>query len=232
MSNHHGSHRSSHHSRSRMHHSSSSSIHYQSNQSRSRTSSGNINNSSSHNINNSSSRGQQQPQIPDSRESTSDWSEHRSSSGKVYYYNTRTGVSQWEIPAELRPPRSASSESEISESSSIRQQQDKSPSPSASSNDSAQSDTVLEDKPLLTPSLAQYFKPELIASNTSPQVEELERQANQHAKDALSLSERILKESVDLKIARAEVHLAEIELDARKTRYHALQKTIAKFGVF
>lgn len=220
MSNHHGHHRSSHHSRQRMHHSGSSSSHYQSIPSRSRN---NVNNNNSNNINNS--RSQQQTQA-------SDWSEHRSSSGKVYYYNTRTGVSQWELPAELRTQRSASPESEISESSSIRQQQDKSPSSSASSNNSAQSDTIPEDKPLLTPSLAQYFKPDLIVNFTSSHVEELERQANQYARDALILNERILRESVDLKIARAEVHFTEIELEAQETKYVALRKTIDKFGVF
>lgn len=36
-----------------------------------------------------------------------DWSEHLSSSGKKYYYNCKTEVSQWEKPREwlLRPPQ-------------------------------------------------------------------------------------------------------------------------------
>lgn len=220
MSNHHGHHRSSHHSRSRAHHSSS---HYQSIQSRSRNSSSNINNSS----NSGTSRGQQ---AQESRDSVSDWSEHRSSSGKVYYYNTRTGVSQWEIPAELRQQRPASPESEISESSSIRQQQDNSPSSSASSHNSAQSECVPEDKPLLTPSLAQYFKPELIVNFTSSQTEELERQANQQAREALMLNERILKASVELKIAKAVVHYVEISLEAQEKKYSILRDTINNFG--
>lgn len=224
MSNHHGHHRSSHHSRSRMHHSSSSS-HYQSLQSRSRTSSSNMNNTSS-----GTSRGQQS-HAQESRDSGSDWSEHRSSSGKVYYYNARTGLSQWEIPAELRPPqRQVSPESEISESSSIRQQQDNSPSSGASSNNSTQSECVPEDKPLLTPSLAQYFKPELIVNFNSSHIEELERQANQYARDALMLSERILKETVDLKIAKAVVHYVEISLEAQEKKYSLLRNTINTFG--
>lgn len=204
-----------------MHHSSS---HYQSLQSRSRTSSSNIISSSSGNSREPRSHAQE------SRDSARDWSEHRSSSGKVYYYNSRTGLSQWEIPAELRQPRQVSPESEISESSSIRQQQDNSPSSSASSNNSAQSDSVPEDKPLLTPSLAQYFKPELIVNFNSSHVEELERQANQYAKDALMLSEKILKETVDLKIAKAVVHYVEISLEAQEKKYSLLRNAINNFG--
>lgn len=30
------------------------------------------------------------------------WSEHTSSSGRKYYFNKKTGVSQWEVPQELR----------------------------------------------------------------------------------------------------------------------------------
>jgi hypothetical protein len=33
-------------------------------------------------------------------DSADDWSEHISSSGKKYYYNCRTEVSQWEKPKE------------------------------------------------------------------------------------------------------------------------------------
>lgn len=215
-----------------MHHSSSSS-HYQSMQNRSRISSSNLNNMSSSGGGGgggATNRRSQSTQIQDRRDSVSDWSEHRSSSGKVYYYNTKTGVSQWEVPAELRQQRPASPESEISESSSIRQQQDNSPSSSASSNSSVQSDSVPEDKPLLTPSLAQYFKPELITNFNSSHIEELERQANQYARDALMLSERILKESVDLKIAKAVVHYVEISLEAQEKKYSVLRDTINNFG--
>lgn len=223
MSNHHGHHRSSHHSRSRMHHSSS---HYQPNLVRSRTSSSNQNNSSSGN-----NRGHHQSQAQESRgELSSDWSEHRSSSGKVYYYNSRTGLSQWEIPSELKQPRQASPDSEISESSSIRQQQDNSPSSSATSNSSAQSDSIPEDKPLLTPSLGHYFKPELTVNFTSSHIEDLERQANQYSHDALILSERILKESVDLKIAKAVVHYVDISLEAQEKKSTLLRNTINNFG--
>lgn len=221
MSNHHGHHRSSHHSRSRMHHSSSQ---YQSMQSRSRTNPSNINNATSGNSRNS------QPHAQETRDSSRDWSEHRSSSGKVYYYNARTGLSQWELPTELRQPRQVSPESEMSESSSIRQQQDNSPSSSTSSDNTTQSDSVPEDKPLLTPSLAQYFKPELIVNFNSSHVEELERQANQYARDALMLSEKILKETVDLKIAKAVVHYVEISLEAQDKKYSLLRNAINNFG--
>lgn len=218
MSNHHGHHRSSHH-RSRIHHSSSS--HYQ-HSGRSRAST---------NLKNSSSSGQSsarssQPQLQassDGRDTTCDWTEHRSSSGKVYYYNTKTGVSQWEIPSELRQQRHTSPESEISESSSIRQQQDNSPSSSASSHDSAQSDTIPEDKPLLTPGLAQYFKQELITDFNSSHIEELERRANQCSREAMILNERILKESVDIKIAKAVVHYIEISLEAQEKKFILLR---------
>lgn len=220
MSNHHGHHRSLHHSRSRAHHSSSS--HYQSIQSRSRNSSSNINNSSS-----GTSREQRHQE---SRDPVSEWSEHRSSAGKVYYYNNKSGVSQWEIPAELKQQRPASPESEISESSSIRQQQDNSPSSSASSHNSAHSECVPEDKPLLTPSLAQYYKPELIVNFNSSQIEELERQANQQSRDALILNERILKASVELKIAKAVVHYVEISVEAQEKKYSILRNTINNFG--
>lgn len=60
----------------------------------------------------------------DERERTlkvGDWSEHTSSSGKKYYYNCKTEVSQWEKPREwlekeglshlLRAPGSSSSRS-------------------------------------------------------------------------------------------------------------------------
>lgn len=267
MSSHHGHHRSSHHSRSRAHHSSS---HYQSSMSRSRTSNSNMSSGGGErNMSTSSSggRGNQHhhQQISDRQTNESndcDWSEHRSSSGKVYYYNTRTGVSQWEIPAELKRyqqqqqqqihqqqhqhlqhqqqqhhhhnqqqqqiNRNSSPESVISESSSIRQQQDKSPSSSASSNKSSHSDSLLEDKPLLTPSLAQYFKPELIVNFKSSQLDEFEKQANQYASDALLLSERILKGSVDLKIAKAVAHYYDISLEVHEKKCNILKETIDK----
>jgi len=216
MSNHHGHHRSSHHSRSRPHHSSTQ---YQSIPGRSRNSTSSGTSRAPH------------PHNQESKDPASDWSEHRSSSGKVYYYNTRTGVSQWEIPAELRQQRPTSPESDISESSSIRQQHGNSPSSSASSQNSAQSDSIPEDKPLLTPSLAQYFKPELIADFNSSHIENLEHQANQHARDALILNERILKESVDLKIAKAIVHYVEISLEAQEKKHALLRHTISKYGL-
>lgn len=225
MSNHHGHHRSSQQSRPRSHHSSS---HYQSIPNRTRNSSTNVNSNIGPNGGNLNRSIPQR--TPENRDPVNDWSEHRSSSGKVYYYNTRTGVSQWEIPAELKQQRPASPDSEISESSSIRQQQDKSPSSTASSQASACSDSVHEDKPLLTPSLAQYYKPELIVNFNSSQVEETERRAADHARDALMLSERILKESVDLKIAKAVVHYVEISLEAQEKKYAILKNTIDKFG--
>lgn len=193
-------------------------------QNRSRTSSSNANTDSG-----MTSRGAQH--LQDTRDSASDWSEHRSSSGKVYYYNPRTGVSQWEIPAELRQQRPASPESELSESSSIRQQQDNSPSSSGSTNNSAQSDAVAEDKPLLTPGLVNYFKPELISNFNSSQIEELEQSANQVAREALILSERILKEKVDIKIAKAVVYYMETRIEAQEKKCTALRNIIERFGI-
>lgn len=38
--------------------------------------------------------------LPPQRDPADDWSEHISSSGKKYYYNCRTEVSQWEKPKE------------------------------------------------------------------------------------------------------------------------------------
>lgn len=226
MSSHHSHHRSSHHSRSRMHHSSSS--HYQSISSRSRTSSSHINKNSS------SGRGSHHHPINDHNRGDSgcDWSEHRSSSGKVYYYNTKTGISQWEMPAELKHQgrTTVSPDSEISESSSIRQQQDNSPSSSASSHLSAHSDSIPDDKPLLTPSLAHYYKPELIADLNSSQVEELERQADNYSKEALLLNERILKESVDLKMAKSIVQYIEISLEAQEEKCAVLREALSTFG--
>lgn len=163
------------------------------------------------------------------RDPASDWSEHRSSSGKVYYYNTRTGVSQWEIPTELKPQRPASPDSEISESSSIRQQQDKSPSSTTSSQNSDHSGSVNDDKPLLTPSLAQYYKPELIVNFNSSQVEETEKKASDYAKDAHILNGKILKESVDLKIAKAVVHYIEISLEAQEKKFAVMKNAIDSF---
>lgn len=270
MSTHHGHHRS-HHSRSRIYHSS----HHHSNHNRSRTSSSN--NSLNNNHNSVSNRISHQSQASPLKESNSEWQQHRSSSGKVYYYNNKTGLSQWEVPAELRQqqqqqqqpqhhnhhlsqqqqhqhhqhhqhqqqqqhhqlhvqqqhqqhqPTAASPESEISESSSIRQQQDKSPSSSASSHASARSNSIPEDKPLLTPSLAQYFRPELISNLNSSRLEEPERLANQYSREALELSERILSVSVDLKIARSMVQFVEISLEAQEKKYSILRNTMDKY---
>lgn len=227
MSSHHGHHRSSsHHSRSRAHHSSNS--HYQSMSNRSRTSSSNANNDVG-SVTSNQRRGAQDHPVRDS--SSCEWQECRSSSGKVYYYNQSTGVSQWEIPSELRQQRPASPESELSESSSIRQQQDKSPSSSASSHNSGQSDSVSEDKPLLTPGLGLYFKPELIIHLNSSQVDELENQANQAAKDVLLLSERILKEQVEVKISGSQLCYMDTKIEAQQKKYYALRETIERFGL-
>lgn len=192
---------------------------------------------------------------------TSDWSEHHSSSGKVYYYNTRTGVSQWEIPNELKQlqqqqhqphhqhhqhqhhqphhqhhqhsqqqNREPSPESELSESSSIRQH-DKSPSSSASSHRSSHPGSVLpEDKPLLTPSLAQYYRSELIESSEPSHIEELERQANQCSQESLLLNEKILKESVEIKMAKALFNAIDITLDAQEKKIAVLKSVSRKFG--
>lgn len=183
--------------------------------------------------------------------SSCDWQEHKSSSGKVYYYNPRTGVSQWELPAELRhyqqqqkqheeqqlqqqqqqQQRLASPESEMSESSSIRQQQENSPSSSASSHHSANSDSIIEDKPLLTPSLAHYYKPELIVNFNSAQREELQQQANQLDREILLLNERLLKERVDIKICKSNLEHVTTQVEAQEMRCTELRKTIERFDI-
>lgn len=247
MSSHHGHHRSSHHSRSRMHHSSS---HYPSHN-RSRISSAKIDGGggcsavgsngivggipSSNHRNNSHGNTKDSPSC--------DWQEHKSSSGKVYYYNARTGVSQWEIPAELRQhqqqqqqqsllqQRLASPESDMSESSSIRQQQENSPSSNASSHNSAQSFSVIEDKPLLTPSLAAYYKPELIVNYTPSLDDELLQQSNQLDREIILLNERLLKERVEIKICKSNLEFATTQAETLEKKCASLRKTIERFGI-
>lgn len=230
MSSHHGHHRS-HRSRSRMHHNSSSS-HYSSMQNRSRTSSSNAVNDSGGGGGMSNHRG---AYLDKSRESNSvsDWQEHKSSSGKVYYYNPRSGVSQWEVPAELRQQqqRPASPDSELSESSSIRQHQENSPSSSDSSHQSAQSESVADDKPLLTPSLAHYYKPELIVNFNSSQREELEQQSSQLSRETLLLSERLLEERVEVILCKMRLEHVNTQVEAHETKCAALRKTIEKFCI-
>jgi len=166
----------------------------------------------------------------DNSSSTNSWTEHRSSSGKVYYYNQRTGVSQWELPAELRQQRPASPESELSESSSIRQQQDKSPSSSASSHNSVPFDSALEDKPLLTPGLNQYFKPELVSSLSSSRTEELESQAAQLARDVLLIGERILNEKVEIKMSKSNLYYIDTQIETHARKCQALREIIERVG--
>jgi chromosome segregation ATPase len=168
--------------------------------------------------------------------STSEWQEHKSSSGKVYYYNPRTGVSQWEVPAELRQQqqqqqqRLASPDSELSESSSIRQQEN-SPSSSASSHQSAHSDSITEDKPLLTPSLASYYKPELIANFNSSQTDDLQQQVNKLDREILLLNESLLDERVQIKICKSRLEYATTQVEAHETKCNELRKTIERFGI-
>ena len=207
-----------------MHHSS----HYQSQSSRSRTSSSNHINDDLVSTNRGGVR-EHNHREP----SACDWTEHRSSSGKVYYYNPLTGVSQWEKPAELRQlqERLASPESQLSESSSIRQQHDNSPSSSASSHNSIQSEAVSEDKPLLTPGLSVYFRPELVANFNSSHTEELESQANQMAREVLILSERILKEKADIKISRSVMQYLDTQIEAQEKKCDALRNITLRFAM-
>lgn len=216
MSGHHNHHRHSRHRRNRHR------------LNRNSTNSGNNISNSHYNGNISNSRGSQLR----AANGPSDWTEHRSSSGKLYYYNVVTGISQWEMPDELRIPQRnlTSPQSEISDSSSLRHN-DKSPSSSDSSNNSSQYDMITEDKPLLTPSLAQYYKAESISTFTSDHLDELEQQANTYAKQALELSERILKETVDLKIAKSKVHNLDSFLRAQETRLQVIREAIRNFEV-
>lgn len=213
MSGHHGHHRHSRHRRHR-HRSNRNSGHNNSTS----------NNSSHHNGGTLLSRG---TQLKDAN-GLSDWTEFRSSSGKLYYYNKKTGVSQWELPAELRPQRATSPGSEISESSSIRQNLSKSPNSSPSRN-SVPQDLIHEDKPLLTPSLEQYFKPEAIVPYVSAHLEKLEKQANGYAKEAFELSQNIFEESVDLKYSKSVVNFLDTQLMAQEVKYGITKATIEYF---
>ncbi|KAH9363153.1 hypothetical protein HPB48_011879 [Haemaphysalis longicornis] len=61
--------------------------------------------STAHRTNHERSQVEPQPQPPatenkDRRQQVGDWSEHVSSSGKKYYYNCKTEISQWEKPKE------------------------------------------------------------------------------------------------------------------------------------
>lgn len=160
------------------------------------------------------------------------WSEHRSSSGKTYYYNTKTGLSQWDMPPELIRQRNnnTSPESDISESSSIRQQQEDSPSSNSSSRASAQSEAVSEDKPLLTPSLEQYYKSELIIDSYPSHLQELERQADEHSKQALKQAKDILENSIKLKMAKSEVLFIETSVKAQEEKCVTMKEWARQFG--
>ncbi|XP_065835076.1 WW domain-containing adapter protein with coiled-coil homolog isoform X2 [Oscarella lobularis] len=64
----------------------------------------------------SSPRNEQQPDRSPAQEKKSEqkenvWSEHTSSSGRKYYYNKKTKVSQWEIPEELMKSANTSTKS-------------------------------------------------------------------------------------------------------------------------
>lgn len=157
---------------------------------------------------------------------TSEWTEHRSSSGKIYYYNVNTGVSQWEMPQELKQlqQRSSSPLSDVSETSSIRQKG--SPHSSLTSACSAQNDSSQDEKPLITPSLSLYFKPELVTNLGTSQTDNIEQQANNLAKEASTFGDLIIKESVGLKIAKSHGRFAEIRQAAQQRRCHWTQRTI------
>lgn len=180
--------------------------------------------------NNSHDQGQAGRYVLQNRDlrNSNEWIEHRSSNGKLYYYNTRTGVSQWEMPTELRQQRAISPQSAMSESSSIRHRQDTSPSSSASTN-SSQFDITNDDKPLLTPNLSQYFKPELVSSFTSSQLEELEQQANNYSKESQRLREKILQKAVDLKRAKSEVRALDTALMACEAKQSVVKDLIKNF---
>lgn len=166
------------------------------------------------------------------QKSNNDWQEHKSSSGKIYYYNQRTGVSQWEVPSELRhQQRPVSPESELSESSSIRQQQENSPSLSTSSHHSQQSDSLAEDKPLLTPSLINYFNEDLIVDFSSSPREELEKQSQQLSRETLLLSEKLLEERAEIMICKLRLEHVTTQVEAQRTKCTALRKTIERFGI-
>lgn len=48
--------------------------------------------------------------LPQHQDPADDWTEHISSSGKKYYYNCRTEVSQWEKPKDLLERQADSNE--------------------------------------------------------------------------------------------------------------------------
>ena len=131
---------------------------------------------------------------------------------------------------EMRQHRPASPESELSESSSIRQQQDNSPSSSASTHNSVQSDLASEDKPLLTPSLAHYFKPELISNFNSSRAEEIEQEATLVARNVLLIGEQILNGRVDIKIAKSNLYHIDTQIETQEKKCEALKSIIDRFG--
>lgn len=136
------------------------------------------------------------------------------------------------MPSELMQQRhnNTSPESDISESSSIRQQQEDSPSSSASSRASASSDSIPEDKPLLTPSLEQYYKSELIIDSYPSHLQELERQADEHSKQALKQTKELLENSVKLKMAKSEVLFIETSVKAQEEKCVSIREGARLFG--
>lgn len=118
----------------------------------------------------------------------------------------------------------------MSESSSIRQQEN-SPSSSASSHPSAHSDSITEDKPLLTPSLAFYYKPELIVNFTSSQSDDLQQQCQKLDREILLLNERLLNERVEIKICKSSLEYATTQVEAHEMKCAAVRKTIERFGI-
>ena len=66
---------------------------------------------------------------------------------------------------------------------------------------------------------------------TSSPSNELEQHANNMAKDVFALSEKILKEKVELKIAKSFVQLIETRIEAQEKQCTTLREIIDRFNI-
>ncbi|XP_062518686.1 WW domain-containing adapter protein with coiled-coil-like isoform X2 [Corticium candelabrum] len=99
------------------------------------------------------------------------WSEHTSSSGRKYYFNKKTGVSQWEVPQELRK-RSKRSSSRSKESSPVQQQQpQQQPQQQQQHQQQQEQKQQPQDQQNATRALPISSTPQVVSSSTSTPVQ-------------------------------------------------------------